>query len=1011
MDPMTPSRSLSQHLSEVSSLSRAPSRRQQFTENEINPLLSNLSPTSTLEALKATDAVPTEERHRRSFIQDSVASASTSERAWGIKAALAAKKLREWHQELLAWSWPGYEVTVSEVEEFWGGLPARTAQQHEDRLEMIADDMETLEVDDLKDYVRSRHLGSQTRESAVTMASSDYEHLSDFAAIVTAMMVQALPTLSHLSTLLNIWTIRLSILRQVPSFLRNLADAKESMCSAWMAMGKSNKVEGKRRSLFSRQSFINIQAVLKDQIAQLGRLLDNMLDLLEGSGDVLPDAWIDTLDALENEYSLWVVRAEELVLENEMGCEGYRSRQTRKEADGTITQHGGAKIVECRDQYHSDTQFGDSLGVIDDKSSEDPSHPSITNTAQRGVENDEDFGMSKPSDLKPRSPLAENDAEIDDRTMESPLTQQERAQDRSTARISKAVHNKPAPLILTHSTQSSEIVESSDISSDMSETGSATSDYFSDKSSPEIRNASVIEFVSSPALVNSPWSSKEAAFPSSVPSRRSSVQTERGAGYTQVDGTVSPTNQRSRTSTIVPDTTTGLGIKLMDGRLEKPPSSISHARTRSASMQSIEVIPKNEIRKITIRRSVSYVSTPSEINQMGLEDKSDPDATHANHTAEAASKPSREPPSSETHTSSAPPMAEAVVDLERDFDAPGPESSLDTQPSAPLKAPNSLQGFSELDQGHSPVKAREEPAFSSVSGNENRSRVDVQTPVKTLPINSEDRLEARISSILTQIPTNIRLTSEPKLDASDPDYFTSAHKRYGDLSPAIHMTRAQTSVNTPTMTLAAAQPKSVRPRLSNAEPEIKLYHLHQPGKDVPIKLFVRLVGDTGERVMVRIGGGWADLAEYLKEYAGHHGRRSVSDTRFDIQGISSSPFSQASPSGRPTSPISTKLSPAVNFKRQQTTPGKVESPKTPASDPFVRSSSSMSWTEEDSPSLGLAGPKTKKVEISPRKQAWVDDMLEQARGGNGGPSMGHMGKVGGTKRVFLKGRSRAGSNV
>lgn len=56
--------------------------------------------------------------------------------------------------------------------------------------------------------------------------------------------------------------------------------------------------------------------------------------------------------------------------------------------------------------------------------------------------------------------------------------------------------------------------------------------------------------------------------------------------------------------------------------------------------------------------------------------------------------------------------------------------------------------------------------------------------------------------------------------------------------------------------------------------DIKVYHLSRANGEAPIKLFIRCVGEHGERVMVRVGGGWADLGEYLKEYAIHHGRRS-----------------------------------------------------------------------------------------------------------------------------------------
>ena len=37
--------------------------------------------------------------------------------------------------------------------------------------------------------------------------------------------------------------------------------------------------------------------------------------------------------------------------------------------------------------------------------------------------------------------------------------------------------------------------------------------------------------------------------------------------------------------------------------------------------------------------------------------------------------------------------------------------------------------------------------------------------------------------------------------------------------------------------------------------------------------------------MVRVGGGWADLGEYLRQYAEHHGRRTISEGKFEILGL------------------------------------------------------------------------------------------------------------------------------
>lgn len=313
--------------------------------------------------------------------------------------------------------------------------------------------------------------------------------------------------------------------------------------------------------------------------------------------------------------------------------------------------------------------------------------------------------------------------------------------------------------------------------------------------------------------------------------------------------------------------------------------------------------------------------------------------------------------------------------------------------------------------------------------------VHLTSPTKS----TEDQLEEKISSILTTIPARIRLTSGP--DANAPEVVRprslSGTKRPTILSPA--MRSSQNSSEAPSLTLAPAYAKSSPSSTSSGDPEIRLYHLHQAGKDVPIKLYVRLVGEYGERVMVRVGGGWADLGEYLKEYANHHGRRSVSDGRFEIKGLpqghstssvatlaglSTTPNSRpGSALGRPASALSVRKSrlssgspadfampstpdqPSINF--HDMTPGSTESHNT-----SVRPSSRSSWTGEDVP-LGLAGPKSKRIEVSPGKQAWVDGMMQQAKRASAERKkmdenlFGDLGKVGGTKRVFMRSSKEA----
>ena len=380
------------------------------------------------------------------------------------------------------------------------------------------------------------------------------------------------------------------------------------------------------------------------------------------------------------------------------------------------------------------------------------------------------------------------------------------------------------------------------------------------------------------------------------------------------------------------------------------------------------------------------------------------------------------------------------------------------QPGGSARSQHRFESYSDLTPGSTPAKIRQKKPggrtgiFSSGKNNGPKDHSGLPPP------NSEDQLEARISSILTEFPGQFRLKSGPESDAREilPANISSPRKRPFFRSPGTNSMKTSPGSSSPALTLTPAHSKKSKSHVQDGDPGIKLYHLHQPGADAPIKLFVRLVGEGGERVMVRIGGGWADLAEYLKEYAIHHGRRSISDGRFEIQGLPQSPSAPPSSSvaGYPSSPTSASSRPSSSSGRANhgwppspkpkrssfgSEPADSETaPMTPANPPRpFRPSNSVtpgsiessnpsyshrpssrlsSTTDDDSPSvgLGLAGPKARRTAVSPTKQAWVDGMVDQARkasaekrpgqrgAGVDTGDFGDLGKVGSTKRVFLK---------
>ena len=184
------------------------------------------------------------------------------------------------------------------------------------------------------------------------------------------------------------------------------------------------------------------------------------------------------------------------------------------------------------------------------------------------------------------------------------------------------------------------------------------------------------------------------------------------------------------------------------------------------------------------------------------------------------------------------------------------------------------------------------PLPSTFSPFEAKEQKSSSSPEKSLQ--SEETLQAKIKDILINLPTRIRLTSESESSGS------FAHRS------SSNSTRSSTP--TPSLTLSPARQDRSSRRSNAGNSEVKVYHLirsGQPRDTPPTKLHVRLVGENGERVMVRVGGGWADLAEYLREYSLHHGKRTIQEGHFEVANLPSSGMKAGDTTG--SSPIGASL--------------------------------------------------------------------------------------------------------
>ena len=622
--------------------SRSPHRRQQFTSTEIDPLISNLSPSSTLDALRATEALPNGSGHRTRLISESIADASTSERALGIRAALAAKKLREWHTEVKAWQWPESKFEKPDARErqtytrehngclnqvlvddngslvvgeggeetvYFGSLPADIVQNYEDRIEVIRDNMEALDVEELKDHVRGAHLLPRSRSSSleerVDAPATTHNSLDDFTVVITATIMHALPWIMRLNNLLDVWFIRLLVLRQTPGFLRQLEDTQTAMKSAQRAIGQSYDSDAGVESDLTRTAFLTMKSVLQEKVGDLGRRLDAMLDSLEGTEDTIPDHWIDDMEGIQDSYEVWVVDAGRLVDQNEWRLQRERVEKT--------TRANGSSESNMREYASLVTPSADGLSASPPGNSKVAPELSPNPKAAKDAEQQILHAIVKAQSPKPISakPLDLSKSAGDTEPLivtsgtESLFQKEVQGVDGPAAvpggilaedRIQWSKSHRPEPLNLK--TRGHQTYDS--ISSDASFSGSTTSDCFSNMSSPEILDASRVEYFKT-TLEDKPlfWSPNEVQSPGEVLSRRSSQRTERSISTVKENPATSALGSanvpRSRASSFVPERTIpedpGSPRRESEGNVHPRPK----VQLKRASSTSIEVLPRSEV--------------------------------------------------------------------------------------------------------------------------------------------------------------------------------------------------------------------------------------------------------------------------------------------------------------------------------------------------------------------------------------------------------------------------------
>ncbi|KFY13783.1 hypothetical protein V491_06283, partial [Pseudogymnoascus sp. VKM F-3775] len=339
MRPRSPSKSPCRH-------SRSPTRSR-ITDD----IFEDLSPARILERFTSASGE----------LAKSIEASTPDQKQFGIRAAVASKKIEEWANEVGGWPWPSVgadgfvmpEKTYgifgelkedgmgleekADTEEYWGSLPAPLAELYSNRVSEIFDDMFDLDIEEIKNKVLhlvatdaqpSPTSGEHPLPTTTTPVKSKYTRLDTFTGMITHTVLDALPKLHRLRLLLDVWSIRIDILRDIPSTLKSLRDADTMLQSAWASLKATNS--SGEEMMLTRSDYETMQRALGETITDTGKMIDSMLDRLDGRVDTVPGPWLDQMDAIETDYSNWTIAAERKVQEGEWAITAAKQEELEK---------------------------------------------------------------------------------------------------------------------------------------------------------------------------------------------------------------------------------------------------------------------------------------------------------------------------------------------------------------------------------------------------------------------------------------------------------------------------------------------------------------------------------------------------------------------------------------------------------------------------------------------------------------------------------------------------------
>ncbi|KAH6870326.1 hypothetical protein BKA58DRAFT_411504 [Alternaria rosae] len=887
--------------------------------------LRDLSPETTLRAF-TQKPMPFDTTRDEYKIFSCIETLTAAERDLGSRVAKAAQRLKIWCAEIEQWGWSGsFEKPSAQVREqrrrsielrirehvadsdmanvmppleYWGSMLSVEVEQHEARLDDIADEMLKLDVEELKEHVLDMHPAGRSRPSSAGYEANrqHYKVMDDFSFLITQTLLSALPHHAQLKARLSTWTARVSILREAPRYTGELDTAQEAMRLGWDAIEAPSDTSDAAFEQW-KKAVDTISLVLHQKVSDLGRQLDKMLDTLEGQEDSLPEHWIDIFETTEADYGRWKHESRRRVIDLEV----RRRAEAVQSATTSRLDALNARIDSVASTLHSPPPK-----LASQNSRHNAMQDDYFSAPQRGIFSG-DYAMN---------------ASI---SGETDVTEHELAQGfASPSKSPTALH----PVATTHSEKMS--------------------------------------FEPGPASVDEDSDFEE-------------------------------------------------GDTVVQYELDEGPEEVA-------------VLPEADV---------------DQSSKASLQGRPKPLALFGNPTItknDGQDSPVMEPP--QTPRSWRGSLDSLSTDISPDS---SPPSTVEESPSVRNATNRSMRApRPELNA----AMAKRRPAKTTTTADDTSSAPWPPTHFAQKANNSAEELERKISDILTTIPAHIRLRSGPGPDAPE---VKSARGLLAKSSRGyLRAARSVSGLKSPELTLSPAKRRRSA-AAARGDNDIKLYHLTQPGKEQPIKLFIRRVGENGERVMVRVGGGWSDLGEYLRQYAEHHGRRTASEGKFEVLGLEvKNPDSSPTRPDSRASKMERRISVGFPLASPSTTPVKSSGlaftsdeapppmpsfiPGTPGAtteDPTIPSttSSRSSWQGRE---VGMAGPSAKKLDLSGEKLEWIEGMMKQARtvssnvitsshptfertdsrsdsrpgsavGGGKKTEFGDLGKVGATKRVFMKG--------